>query len=69
MTVRRAADDPARERRNPGIAPTLRTSRPCAVTTSGASTRERDEPGRHEEVRVDDVGPRAPRATLRRSSR
>ncbi len=41
----------------PGNAPMLRTSRPCAVTTSGARPGERgDQSRRDEEVRVDDVG-------------
>ena len=51
-------------RATPGTAPMLRTSRPCAVTTSGASTSRREEPGRHEEVRPDDVRRRAPRARV-----
>ena len=46
----------------PGSQPTLRTSRPCAVTTSGAPPASaRDQPGRDEEVRVHDVGLEAPR--------
>ena len=41
----------------PGSQPTLRTSRPCAVTTSGAPPASAPiRPGRNEEVRVHDVG-------------
>ena len=48
----------------------LRTSCPCAVTTSGARREERGgEPGRDEEVRVDDVRPEAPRRPRRSRAR
>ena len=40
----------------------LRTSRPCAVTTSGAVDLRGDQPRRDEEVRPDDVGRRGRRA-------
>ena len=54
--------------RIPGSQPMLRTSRPCAVTTSGAPAGERaDQPGRNEEVRVDDVGLEAARRGERRA--
>ena len=54
------ADDEPRRSGDAGSSPMLRTSRPWAVTTSGARARERgDQPARDEEVRVDDVGPSA----------
>ena len=50
----------------PGIAPTLRTSRPWAVTTSGARDGQSgDQAGRDEEVGVDDVRPEAARGRAR----
>src|SRR6266511_4867172 len=68
MTAAARATTRRVSRATPGIAPTFRTSRPCAVTTSGASTDEAISPdGTRKCAHTTSAG--AAERTARRNSR